>query len=152
MTLSPRAALFIAPALIVTAGAVLLSRHADQSPLLTGHGTESGPDNMLDPSVAYDESARATYQKQAVALDLLYGRCKLDEAADRFIEISRSFEQEFDRLRMVWPERSDRELAILQTVLFARSLSRSEPERFGDAMTRIDEDAKSLLGSSTLFH
>jgi hypothetical protein len=150
--LSPRAALLIAPALIVTAGAVLLSRHADQSPFFTGHGSDAGPDNMIDPSVADHDSARLTYQKQSVAFELLSGRCKLDEAADQIVQISESTPQGLDRLRAVWPGRTDLERAMAQVVAVARSLSRHEPDRFGEPMASIEAEAKALLGSSTLLH
>lgn len=150
MPLSPRAAIFIAPALIVTAGAILLSRHADQSPVLTGHGTGPGPNNMLDPSAADSDSARLICQKQAIALDLLCGRCLLDEAADRFVEASQAHPAALDRLRGAWPGRTDRERAMAQAISFARTLSRSEPERFREAMTRIEADAKAMLGDNIL--
>jgi hypothetical protein len=147
VTLSPRAALLIAPALIVTAGAVLLGRDADQAPLFTGWANNSGPDNMLDPSVADQDSARMICQKQAVALDLLCGRCRLEDAADRIVEISESFPQGLDRLRVAWPGRTDRERAIVQAVSFARSLTRREPDRFSEALGRIEKEARVLLGN-----
>jgi hypothetical protein len=148
VTLSPRAALFIAPTLIVTAGAIFLSRHVDISPVAPDRVSAAGPDNMLEPLLIDSDAARIIYEKQTVALDLLCGRCSLEEAADRFYQLSKSFPGSLDRLHSMWPGRTDRERAMFQALSYARSLVRRDPQRLGEAMVRIDSEAKAQLNSS----
>jgi hypothetical protein len=152
VTLSPRAALFIAPTLIVTAGAIVLSREATVSPVAPDHVSTGGPSNMLEPMFLENDVARLTYQKQTVALDLLCGRCTLDQAADAFYQLTLPVAESLDRLRTMWPGRTDHERSIVQVLSYSRMLTRREHERFGEPMTRIESEAKALLGTSAPLH
>jgi hypothetical protein len=136
----------------VTAGAILLSRHATVSPVAPDRISAAGPDNMLEPMFLDNDVARLAYEKQAVALDLLCGRCTLDEAADEFYNLSLPVPGSLDRLRTMWPGRTDHERAMVQVLSFARSLARREPERFGEAIARIESQANSTLSSVTPLH
>ena len=73
----------------------------------------------------------------------------MEQTADRFRTLSQSTRAADEDLKSVWHGRTEWECAVLQAVAYARSLSRSDPDRFDGTMIEIDAEAAALLESDT---
>ena len=133
MTLSPRALLGAAPALLVVAGSFLLSRACQRD--AERPASEAGSfraETVLLPSPKDEERLHRVALKQEAVDDLLDGRITLEEAASRFETVS--------DLTL--------DLAVHQVLVFARVGANHNRDRYGEALARLEAESTSFLAES----
>ena len=145
---SPRALFLALPALMVVVGAVLMARSPEWAMIDSSSSPDDYGSEISIGLTPVDESRMdIIHQKQLIARDLLNDRVPLSEAADRFLALNQSSSEALANLRFGWQGRTDWECALRQAMAFARSLSRKDPERWVNAMARIDSEAATIVQS-----
>lgn len=147
---SPRALLGVAPALLVVAGSIALSRHHDhdavQDEMLAYqiHG-----ETVEHPSVRDEDRMHRVALKQETVDDLMDGRLTLAEAVERF-EAWSSGPEFLANLRLALGGRSDRERSVNQVLSFVRARTSQEPAQFDAALARVEAEARALIADAPL--
>ena len=137
-----RAVLAWSPAVIVLLGILLLSRNGETSKAEDDRNS-SVDEPIIGLSTADQDRVHRIALKQETAIDMLDGRFTVEEATQRFLEISASDPECLDHLRRSARGATDDDKAFNQLMMFARIQARSDPQRFRAALDRAEQVAQS---------
>jgi len=139
-----RALLTCAIPVLVLAGSFLASHRGQEVVARSAHpGTSSGIETVKPLTTEDEERMHRVALKEETALDLLDGRMTVEEAAAQFLEVSSSDPESLENMRLA-PGDSDQEKALSQLILYARVQAGRKPQRYADALARVEQSAKSL--------
>jgi hypothetical protein len=144
VTLSPRALIGVAPALVVLVGSFALSRQymrevkRAESEVVIRYGGEV----MIPPSAEDQERLHRVALKLETVDDLMDQRITLAEAVERFEALDAAPEA-LGNMRASLSGDTDAERALNQVISFARVRASQQPKRFNAALARLESAAVS---------
>jgi len=139
-----RALITCAIPILFLAGSLLISHRGQEVVAKSAHQESSSGVETVKPLTLEDEERmNRVALKEETALDLLDGRLTLEEAAAQFLEIASSDPESLDNMRMA-PGDTTEEKSLSQLISYARVQAGRKPDRYADALARIERSAKSL--------
>jgi hypothetical protein len=140
VTLSPRALIGVAPALVVVAGSFLLSRaclrQADRERDADVAAVHASGELMVAPSPQDEDRLHRVAVKQETVEDLLNGQMTFAEALDRFEVLTAP----------AGSGEADSGRAVNQLLAYLRIRAGREPERFAGRLAELESEARAHQG------
>jgi hypothetical protein len=154
VTLSPRALLGAAPALIVLSGSFLLSREclseANRPERQDRSVVGSRPETVLAATAEDEDRLHRVAIKDETVDDLFCDRLTLEDAVARFEMLTAAAEAGGGSSG--GPSGTPTERAVYQVLCFARVQARHKPERFAAPLARLESDAEAFLARTQRSH
>jgi hypothetical protein len=146
VTLSPRALIGVAPALVVVAGSFVLSRaclhRSDPERDADAAFLHASGETVLAPSPEDEDRLHRVAVKQETVEDLLNGQMTFADALNRFETLTASAEDPAQAPGETEPER-----AINQLLSFLRVRANRDHDRYGPRLAELESEARSFQGT-----
>jgi len=138
-----RTLLTVALPVLLLAGSLLISRYGQAGSMKRVDDDTPSVVTMQAVSAEDEDRMQRVAIKEETALDMLDGRLTVEEAAAQFLEVASSDPEALENMRLS-PGDTDEERALFQLISFARVQAGRQPKRYGAALARVEQAAKSL--------
>jgi hypothetical protein len=138
-----RTLLTVALPVLLLVGSLLLSQYGQAGDIKEVEDATPAIQTMCPVSAEDEDRMQRVALKEETALDMLDGRLTVEEAAAQFLKVASSDPESLEYMRLA-PGDTDEERALFQLISFARVQAGRKLERYGAALARVEQTAKSL--------